>query len=116
MPPDTPPSRVKKPWRMPVSAGSTGASLVVCVTGETLGVGVSAVKSRNRSEFRVGNDERLEQRAHLARSGPNEAGHSARDIARLPGGGGSRERGRPRLDAETAEEFTLGDRPMRARP
>src|SRR3954452_17742847 len=102
---DTPPSRVKKAWRMRGSVFSSGAS--ISMKEFAYASSAYARKSGQRPQARRSNRQDLEQRAHGGRSVVREAPQRGLDFCCLRGRRPGLQCPRARLDAESVEEIAL---------
>src|SRR5690606_28467904 len=106
MPPDTPPSRVKKPCRTGSRRAREGAWSMRLLLSE---------KSRNRQSRRR-QRQRLEQPAHVGGAVAGEPFQRGVDGRGLRGRGAFLETGGAGLDSEPAQERALGRRAVRRKP
>src|SRR5947209_11910040 len=92
-----------------------GARDSICVIGRTLAAAGSPVKSRQRTERRVGERHRLEEPAHAARRNRRKTSERGVDLSGAGVFKAGLELGGPSVDAQATEKLALPDRPMHAR-
>ena len=112
MPPDTPPSRVKKAWRRPGMADSNDEPKVM---GLGSGRRRLVAQARDRGQMRLGDRQHLEHRAHAAAAGVGQPLQRAGNVGGHLRRGLRHQRDRAGLDAEPLEEFALRHRAVDAR-
>ena len=111
MPPDTPPSRVKKAWRRPGMAESSGDS----EHHEGSAFVLRPVLIEARQQVRLGSEtaEYLEHRSHAAAPAADQPFHRARNVLGNLCAGLRHQGRRAGFDAEPFEEIALRDRAVR---
>src|SRR5579859_2070163 len=117
MPSETPPSRVKKAWRIPGALESrSDVSMAVRISSGRAALGGERVldKACERFDRRMRNAEHLEQRAHAAAPGADQAAQRGGDVGGDLGRGLADQRCGAGLDAEPLQELTLLDRTVHA--
>src|SRR5262245_2476229 len=113
-PSDTPPSRVKKPWRMPGSALSdVDCSMTISARRRSCR---RRFEAGQKPELWIGNGDYLEQSSHVGATFTHQALDRAIDLLGFGGRHKRRQRGCALVNAERAQELRLLDRTLHARP
>ncbi len=116
MPPETPPSRVKKAWRRPGMAESSGDSSDHGAAASASGfASVSSWNPATSSRWGSEIAEHLEHRSHAAAAAADQALQRARNVLGNLVGGFRHQGHRAGLDAEPLEEIALRHRAVHPR-
>src|SRR4029450_6123296 len=116
MPPETPPWRVKNPWRTPSIAARLEPQTIILsgVTIEAAAQQLNLSEGRRRGKSAACKREHLEQNSHRARIG--QPCGSRHDRLPLIGPRLAKQSVEPRFEPELEQEFALRYRAIRGEP